>query len=182
MRSVLAFSPCVILGALIMCCAIPFFLSTPVEAQTRDQCRACCEKAGLDEYYMEQCKLKCYRDHNHCAAKMSTRPSAKASTRKPRSDSAVRAKKKPRVRQARRRKKRRPTEFKLPSPLQVTPGQEWIAAGLILEINGIPRSHPNHTRALQEMEAVLRNFAQTNPQGGRIPTDALVDIIGKYHR
>ena len=44
--------------------------------QTRDQCNACCGKQGHDEYYLEQCKLKCFRNPDHCADK-------KAESRKP---------------------------------------------------------------------------------------------------
>lgn len=34
--------------------------------QTRDQCNACCQRAGYDEYYAEQCRLKCFRNPDHC--------------------------------------------------------------------------------------------------------------------
>jgi FtsZ-interacting cell division protein ZipA len=37
--------------------------------QTRDQCNTCCGKQGHDEYYLEQCRLKCFRNPDHCAEK-----------------------------------------------------------------------------------------------------------------
>ncbi len=44
--------------------------------QSREQCNSCCTKQGHDEYYLEQCRLKCFRNPDHCADK-------KAETAKP---------------------------------------------------------------------------------------------------
>jgi len=48
--------------------AIILFVTAPSFAsQTRDQCEKCCRSSIQDEYYSEQCRLKCFRNPNHCA-------------------------------------------------------------------------------------------------------------------
>lgn len=44
--------------------------------QTRDQCERCCKNSGFDEYYLEQCKLKCFRNPDHCQEKAARKPAA----------------------------------------------------------------------------------------------------------
>ena len=34
--------------------------------QTKEECQRCCEKQDLDEYYLEQCRVKCFRNPDHC--------------------------------------------------------------------------------------------------------------------
>ncbi len=54
-----------------------FFVSASVfltaqssfSAQTREQCERCCTNSIQDEYYSEQCRLKCFRNPDHCTDK-----------------------------------------------------------------------------------------------------------------
>lgn len=34
--------------------------------QSKEQCERCCQNSGFDEYYLEQCRLKCFRNPDHC--------------------------------------------------------------------------------------------------------------------
>ncbi|MCA1960252.1 MAG: hypothetical protein LDL33_05615 [Desulfomonile sp.] len=149
----------------------------PAQAQqTRDQCRKCCEGKGFDDYYLEQCKLKCFRTPDHCTdAKAAPAPTA---VREP--DRRALAEQPPAVSSEaapRREAAQRGAPFSWPSQLSLTPGREWEAAGQILSANGIPPQHPNAQRALQAIESVLIDFARKNPQGGQLPTAALEQII-----
>ncbi|MDQ7782826.1 MAG: hypothetical protein RDU20_08100 [Desulfomonilaceae bacterium] len=143
---------------------VAFHFSAP-EAfceQTKADCQRCCEKKDLDEYYMEQCKLKCFRNPDHCIeggeAVTQARPERKPAP-KP---------------------KPRRSPFNWPSPLNLTPGNEWEAAAQILSMNGITPQHPNAAPALQAVEAILKEFVQTNPQGGSLPTAQVRRIIQRY--
>ncbi len=52
--------------------AIILFMMPPsFAAQTRDQCEKCCRNSIQDEYYSEQCRLKCFRNPDHCADRKS---------------------------------------------------------------------------------------------------------------
>jgi len=42
------------------------FVSAVFGAQTREQCERCCKGSTQDEYDMEQCRLKCFRNTEHC--------------------------------------------------------------------------------------------------------------------
>lgn len=160
-------------SALVLVCSIALvltgFSSSPaLSSQSRDQCEKCCKSKETDEYYLDQCRLKCYRAPNHCAAKGSEeraeQPSAApAQVRKP-------------VAKPRPARK----AFQYPNPLRLVPGKEWEAAGLILTLNGIPPQHPNHGKAMQSMVAVLTDFVKRNPQGGSLPTTALERIVKKF--
>lgn|GEM_PF-1230059 len=165
--------------------------------QTRDQCRKCCEGKGFDDYYLEQCKLKCFRSPDHCAdAKAAPAPSTEREAVRPAPAERPPAveprppstEPRPAVRQPapppsteppapRREAAPRGAPFSWPGQLSLTPGKEWEAAGQILSANGIPPQHPNAQRALQAIEAVLVDFARRNPQGGQLPTAALEQII-----
>lgn len=167
--------------------------------QTRDQCRKCCETKGFDEFYLEQCKLKCFRTPDHCvdskagapapAAKQAAPPTAgeqpPAAERRPPAvreapPAPARQMQPPGATEApppRREAKPRPGAFTWPSPLNLTPGREWEAAGQILAVNGMAQQHPNYQRALRAVEAVLINFARNNPQGGQLPTGELEQIL-----
>ncbi len=142
--------------------------------QTKAQCRECCEKMGYDNYYEEQCKLKCFRDADHC----------KGSSAKPKPDpEPQRAAEQPKQTQAPRRPQPRDgIVFKWPNPLSLTPGKEQEAAAQILAVNGMPPNHPNYMLALRSIQGVLQNFVRLNPQGGKLPTDQLVKIFLKYRQ
>ncbi len=40
--------------------------------QTREQCDECCKKSTNDAYYQEQCRLKCFRNHDSCVGSSSS--------------------------------------------------------------------------------------------------------------
>jgi hypothetical protein len=139
-------------------------------SQTRDQCEKCCKSKETDEYYLEQCKLKCFRAPDHCkgrgAEDRAVRPAPKPAPAPERKPVA-------KPRQAR-------AAFKYPNPLRIVPGKEWEAAGLILTLNGIPPKHRNHNAAMKSMIAVLTDFVKRFPQGGQLPTSALEAIVKKF--
>ena len=183
---------------------------TPVASaqaeQTRDQCRKCCETKGLDEFYLEQCRLKCFRNPDHCAdtkadapvpaardvaPPAAVEPPPAAEPRPPARQPAppavreappapARQMQPPGVTEApppRREAAPRPGAFTWPSPLNLTPGREWEAAGQVLGANGMGPQHPNYQRALRAVEEVLINFARSNHQGGQLPTGELEQIL-----
>lgn len=140
--------------------------------QTREQCDKCCQAQYADEYYTEQCKLKCFRNPDHCVGQKSMRkaapaptPSAEAPPRRPA----------PSAEAPRPQPKRR--AFQWPNPLNLAPGREREAAAQILAINGILPQHPQYAAALQAVESVLVNFARANPTGGKLPTAQLENIL-----
>jgi hypothetical protein len=53
-------------SAIILLATSPSFAS-----QTRDQCEKCCKSSNQDEYYSEQCRLKCFRNPDHCVGQKS---------------------------------------------------------------------------------------------------------------
>jgi len=147
-----------------------FACSPALGSQTREQCEKCCQSRETDEYYLEQCKLKCFRAPDHCkgrgAEERAVRPTPKPTPAPERKPAA-----KPRPARA---------ELKYPNPLRIVPGKEWEAAGLILTLNGIPPQHRNHQEAMKAMIVVLLDFVKRNPQGGELPTTALEAIVRKY--
>jgi hypothetical protein len=141
-------------------------------AQTREQCNKCCQAQNADEYYAEQCKLKCFRNPDHCTERKSSRkhvpppqPSAESPQRQP-APSAEAPKQHPKR-----------STFRLPNPLNLTPGRERDAAAQILALNGIPPQHPRYAAALQAMTNVLVNFARAHPSGGKLPAAQLENIL-----
>ncbi len=130
--------------------------------QSRAECRRCCEKKGLDEYYTDQCKLKCFRNPDHCTGGGETVRQA------------------PREKKTARSRRSRRSAFRWPNPLNLTPGNEWEAAAEILSMNGITPRHPNAAPALEAVEAILKDFVRTHPQGGSLPTAQVRRIIKKY--
>ncbi len=58
-------------NALFLGCISALIIFSPVSpalsAQTRDQCEKCCRSSIQDDYYSEQCRLKCFRNPDHCA-------------------------------------------------------------------------------------------------------------------
>jgi hypothetical protein len=146
--------------------------SSALSAQTREQCDKCCQAQSADEYYTEQCKLRCFRNPDHCMDQKSMRkpapappPSAEAPPRQP-APSA----------EAPREQPKRPA-FRLPDPLNLTPGRERDAAAQILAINGISPQHLQYAAGLQAIENVLVNFARANPSGGKLPKAQLENIL-----
>jgi hypothetical protein len=147
------------------------FESAAVGAQTREQCNKCCQAQNADEYYAEQCKLKCFRNPDHCMEQKSNRkhvpppPTAEAPPRQPA----------PSAEAPKHRPKR--TTFRLPNPLNLTPGRESDAAAQILALNGIQPQHPRYAAALQAMTNVLVNFARAHPSGGKLPVAQLENVL-----
>jgi hypothetical protein len=180
--------------------------STPAWGQqTRQQCNECCQKMDYDEYYLEQCKLRCFRNPESCVGKQA-RPEPprtqqpmpeQASPEQPRPEQAMPVQppverlrpEQPRPGQAPTVQPQRPPEqpsprreqaFQWPSPLDLTPGREWEAAAQILVLNGISTGHPNYLAALRSIEGILIQFARANPQGGKLPTTELQKIIRQF--
>jgi len=132
-------------------------------AQSKEECRKCCEGKGYDEYFLEQCKLRCFRDPDHCVGgRQEARPA------RPPAEEEEAA---PRKRRA---------EFRWPDSVNLVPGSEWETAAQILALNGITPQHPNAAQALQAMEAILTDFVRRNPSGGRLPTAQLERVIRQY--
>ncbi len=166
--------------------------------QNRDQCDRCCKKTIQDEYYQEQCVLKCFRNHDHCreSAAAPAEPTAEQAKTAPAEQPAP----PPRNRQpgyagpsapgvqpgpavqepAAPRPPQRGPAFQFPNPLNLSPGKEWEAAGQILMANGFTQQHPNYQPALKAIEGVLINFGRANPSGGRLPKSQLEQIIRHY--
>lgn len=195
-----------VVGVILLLVGLAAVPGPPSHAeQTRDECRKCCEGRGLDEYYLEQCKLKCFRSPDHCLdARTAPRSETKESAQPAPAERPRAAEPRPVVRQPPaptdgetlpvpgtqapppgasevRPRQREPAQqraaFTWPNPLNLTPGREWEAAGQILAANGMVPQHPNYQRALRAVEAVLIDFARNNPQGGQLPTVALEQIL-----
>ncbi len=156
---------------LLVCCLTLTLVglsgSAALSSQTREQCDACCTHAGYDEYYLEQCKLKCFRNHNHCEGK-GIKQSEKQAAPEP-------AAKEPEQEPA--RPQEREIRLAWPNPLNLVPGKELEAAAQILAVNGISQQHPHYNAALLDLQAVLMNFVKTHPQGGKLPTTQLKRIL-----
>ena len=150
--------------------------------QTREQCDECCKKTGHDDYYLEQCKLKCFRNHDYCMGPKGTHaeppsPAKKQETPVPTSQpQRERPVEQPAPQPQQQVQKPR---FVWPNPLNLTPGREGEAAAHILALNGISPQHPNYAQALGAIQGVLINFARNNPSGGVLPTAQLQQIISK---
>ena len=185
---------------------IGLFLIVPsaYSEQTRKQCDKCCKSTNQDEYYQEQCLLKCFRNHDHCRGGASThtpqQPQQSIERQTPPNEvqsppvqppqRQVQPKRVPpppvtvdqqpvappeQPRQAQTR-----PAFQWPNPLNLVPGREWEAAGQILAVNNFPPQHPNYQPALKAIEGVLINFARANPTGGKLPTTQLEQILRQY--
>ncbi len=167
--------------------------SVAMAEQTREQCNKCCKSTIEDEYYEEQCVLKCFRNHDHCTDAKGAKATERAEAVKPEkekpapqpratqpSQPAQNPRESDSTRPAPPQHKEVRQPFKWPNPLNVVPGKEWEAAGQILIVNGIPPQHPNHQAALKAIEGVLVNFARANPSGGRLPTGQLERILKQY--
>lgn len=152
----------------VLCLAI-LGSATPAGAATREECKRCCDTKGYDEYYLEQCKLKCYRDPNHCKP-------GRASRSKP----TVAPEKKKKKKKKKRKRRRKKITLRFPSPLNITPGEEWRTAVEICVFNGITSRHPKYVEAVRRIEAILQQFARSNPQGGELPTTQLERAIVRY--
>lgn len=166
------------LGALLFGSFLAFsflvtFGSAALGAQTREQCDKCCQSQSADEYYAEQCKLRCFRNPDYCMDQKSMRkpappppPAAEAPPRQP----APSAEAPPRQQPQR-------SAFQWPNPLNLSPGREREAAAQILAVNGVLPQHPQYAAGLQAVENVLVNFARANPSGGKLPTAQLENIL-----
>lgn len=151
--------------------------------QSREQCYECCAGSGLDEYYTEQCRLKCFRNPDHCiktaAKEPAARPQAKPTTEKPQRTQPVEQPPALNQEQPVRPQPRR-AEFVWPNPLNLVPGREFEAAGQILALNGIGPRHPNYPAAMRAVEQVLIDFGRNNPTGGALPTSLLERLVGQF--
>ena len=185
---------CIAAATIVLVAAAP----TASFGQTRAECNKCCQEMFTDDYYVEQCKLKCFRDTGHCNSLRAARgsgprtdqhqphPSVERTVPKPETPPAAKPpvaqppKEAPQQRPERTATRQAP--FVWPETLVLNPGREWEAAGQILAANGIPPQHPNYTPALKAIEQVLIDFARTNPGGGELPTDQLERIIKQARR
>jgi len=168
--------------------------------QTRDQCEKCCQNSQQDEYYLEQCRLKCFRNPDHCSGQKAHREAAPRPSEAPVPPAAAQqpppatdfqppepapgppamgepARPMPPPRPAQPKAAPPKAAFIWPNPLNLVPGREWEAAGLILAANGISPQNPNYQAGLKSIEAVLIEFAKANPGGGKLPTTQLERII-----
>jgi hypothetical protein len=171
--------------------------------QTREQCDRCCQGMGYDEYYAEQCKLRCFRNPDHCREMKGTQPEAPSAAgmappaeskpappieprpvpRPERPSPPVDARPMPRVERPAPPAQEAPaprSAFRWPPSLSLVPGREADAAAQILALNGIPPQHPNFQNALRTTEALLVDFARNNPTGGSLPTAGLERIIKQF--
>ncbi len=151
--------------------------------QTKEQCEKCCEGQVHDDYYLDQCKLKCFRTPDHCADQKaqkapSQRPQALQRPTTP--PGASQPSQPPTVAPEASQQQQQEMLFRWPDPLNLTPGKEAEAAGRIVELNGIAPQHPNYSRAVQSVAAVLIDFSRKNPQGGNLPTSRLARIIRQF--
>jgi hypothetical protein len=154
------------------------------QGQTREECNACCDRSGLDEYYTDQCKLKCFRNHDHCTGKKGAPPPAAArppAPQQPRRPTTEASEPRPQ-RPAQPAPPRRPAAppFMWPESIVLSPGNEAQVADQILAANGIPRQHPNYVKAMQNIQGILIAFGRANPQGGNLPADELERVITQY--
>ena len=149
--------------------------------QTREQCDECCKKSGYDDYYTEQCKLKCFRNYDYCSGSKAATPEASPA---PAKQEAPAQQHRPTPREVRQpgpppQPEARKPKFVWPNPLNLVPGREGEAATHILALNGIPPQHPNYPKALAAVQGILINFARNNPTGGALPTAQLQRIISQ---
>jgi hypothetical protein len=174
-----------------------------LSGQTREECHKCCESQGLDEYYLDQCKLQCFRSPDHCTGTKSGSRTHAAPAPKPPAAARPAPQERPPVTQAQPREQppamqpapreqppaaQRPAPqrpparaaFQWPNPLTLVPGRESDAAAQIVVLNGISPQHPNFQAALTAVTGVLIDFARNNPAGGALPTAQLERIIKQY--
>jgi hypothetical protein len=187
-----------LLPAAVLALGLCLSVSEGTAQQTKEQCRDCCSKLGLDEYYTEQCKLKCFRNPESCAR--SRQPTEQAGPprdvprRPPQEDAAeipgLRPQRPPdpgppqapgqdQGPPKRERSQRQPA-FTFPNPLDLTAGREWEAAAQIVGINGLGPGHPNLQAAVKSVEQLLINFARNNPSGGKLPVAELQNILKAF--
>jgi len=172
-------------GILVMFLLVHVSGTKTLSAQTRDQCDRCCEKSGTDEYYTEQCKLKCFRNPDHCVGGKGAQSAAPERapappTAAPPTPAQPKAAMPPSA-EPRATSPAPPAQpkaaFRWPNPLTLAPGRESDAAAQILSLNGIPPQHPNFPRALPVVQNILVEFARANPTGGSLPTAQLERVI-----
>jgi len=192
-----------VVGTLLTAALIHFTGTQALGSQTKEQCHKCCERQGHDEYYLDQCKLQCFRNPDHCtggkpasAPRAEPAPAAKAPAESrpvPREQIPAQQpmipREQPRAVQPMLEREQAPAAqrpaapprtraaFQWPNPLTLVPGREADAAAQILVLNGIPPQHPNFGAGVNAVQAVLVDFARNNPAGGSLPTTQLERII-----
>lgn len=152
--------------------------------QTREQCDECCKKSTNDAYYQEQCRLKCFRNHDSCVGSSSSHAESAPSPKTEARDERKKTPESPRPTVEQQAPLPKPQvanrpQFVWPNPLNLAPGREGEAAAHILAINGITPQHPNYSQALSAIQGVLMNFVRNNPSGGSLPTAQLQQIISQ---
>ncbi|MEW6352372.1 MAG: hypothetical protein AB1646_25245 [Thermodesulfobacteriota bacterium] len=179
----------ILLGLLVTLFFVHISTPSAIAAQTREQCDRCCEKAGHDEYYLEQCKLKCFRNPDHCSGGKAAQSPAPATAPSPRTVAPPSAQPKADVPPAAQPRATPPgppaqpkAAFRFPDSLSLVPGREQEAAGQILALNGISPQHPNFPAALAAVQGILVEFARANPAGGRLPTAQLERTIRQFRQ
>ena len=179
----ITFRPCaefLVCAALVALLGLAGFSSAMAE-QTREQCNECCKGQNSDEYYLEQCRLKCFRNNDHCLGHQKRQPPQEAATQpqvtQPAQPSPAQPPPAQPERQVTERREPATPKFRWPNPLNLVPGKEFEAAGQILAANGVSPQHPQYQAGLKAIEGVLAQFAQANPSGGRLPTAQLEGII-----
>jgi hypothetical protein len=166
-------------------CAVVFLVHGSASAvfggQTREECNACCARSGYDQYYEEQCKLKCFRNHDHCTGKSARPTTPAADARQPdrQPDREPATEPDSEQRQPREPVAAKEADIRLayPNPLNLVAGKEGEAAAQILAVNGVSPQHPFYNAALQDIQIVLIDFVKRNPQGGKLPTTQLKRIL-----
>lgn len=146
--------------------------SAAFSEQTREECNDCCSRSGYDEYYEEQCKLKCFRNHDHCTGKGARQKTPAAEAKEP--EQARTEAREPSEPAAPRE---RDIRLAWPNPLNLVAGKEGEAAAQILAVNGVSPQHPFYQAALQDIQTILIDFVRRNPQGGKLPTTQLKRIL-----
>jgi len=172
-----------IIGLFLLTFGVKDSIGQALFKQNREQCDECCKKSGYDDYYLEQCRLKCFRNNDYC---MGSKGAHAESASPPKVDMPepihrVQEQSEPQVEkpELQPRPQSQKPQFVWPNPLNLTPGREGEAAGHILTLNGIPPQHPNYVQALGAIQSVLTNFARNNPTGGALPTAQLQKIISQ---
>lgn len=165
---------------LLLMIAAFMLAASSAQAQSREQCHKCCESKGFDEYYLDQCKVKCFRAPEHCVQDRPAPIQQPAANPEP----AVRPTPPPpqqpqRVAQPPRQPAPAP-QFRFPPSLDLVPGKEWEAAGQILAANNISPQHPAYQTALNNIVTILVNFVRANPAGGKLPTAELERVVRQF--
>lgn len=154
--------------------------SVALAEQSVEQCRKCCEESIHDEYYKEQCRLKCFRNPDYCSKGGGSTEAQPVAKPEPKPERKAKSRVKKRSHKPRKKPRTRTVRLRWPNPLNLTPGKEIESAARILDANGINPQDQRNAPALQAVTAVLIDFVAKHPQGGELPTNKLKKIILPY--